>query len=170
MPEIFASDDEPRREEKEDLGGGVALSFLSNTLQAVETSSSLLSHAVKIQNKDHLDISDQQNKTARILRLAMAGGFLMVVADIIVISEVSGIATRVILGGASVVGLSLVYYLRSILMPANRDLLKERKTIRAEAAALIDKQEQGIENLRHLLTDSEHFRAIIATPQDRKVT
>jgi hypothetical protein len=168
MLSIFTSDEEPRREERADLGGGLAFSLVSNKLRAIENNSSPISHALSIYMQDHLDIASQQNKTARVLRLVMAGGFLMVTANIVVMSEVSSITTRVVLGGASVVGLSLVYYFRSTILPVNRDLLAQRKAIRT-SAALIDQRERDIEMLRPLLnSDPENFLAIMTKLQNKK--
>jgi hypothetical protein len=169
MPETLTFDDDPRREEKADLGEGLALSLISNTLRVVENRSPLFSHAISMQSKDHEDYRDQQSKTARILRIAMAGGFLLVAANLIVISVVSGVATRIILGGASAAGLSLVYYLRSTLVALNRELQKERKTIRAESIALIDKEDPSVEELRKLLKEPERLRAIVITSQERGI-
>jgi hypothetical protein len=170
MAEILTFDDDPRREEKADLGDDLALSLISNTLRVVENRSSLISHAMSMQGKDHEDYREQQGKTARILLIAMTGGLLLVAANIMVISVVSGVATRIILGSASAAGLGLVYYLRSTLVALNRELQKERKTIRDESIALIDKEDPVVEELRNLLKEPERFRAIVITPQEKEIT
>lgn len=144
--------------------------MISNTLRVIENRSSLVTHAISMQSEDHEDYREQQIKTARILRIAMTGGFLLVAANLIVISVVSGVETRIILGGASAAGLSLVYYLRSTLITLNRELQRERKTIRAESTALISKKDPIVEELRSLLKEPGGRRAIIMKPQEKEIT
>jgi hypothetical protein len=164
---IFTSDEGSHREEREDLGDGLIFGFLSSRLRPVKVEPSV-SHALDIYMKDHIDIARQQNKMAQTLRLVMAGGFLMIIANIIVMSEVSSVATRIVLGGASIVGLSLVYYFRSTIIPVNRDLLSQRKDIRI-SVALIDQRERTIEMLRPLLKDDpDRFVAILPKTQDKR--
>jgi hypothetical protein len=163
---IFTSDEEPRREERDDLGGGLIFGFLSHRLRRVNVEP-VVSHALDIYMKDHVDIARQQNRMAQTRRLVMGGGFLMIIANIVVMAEVSSVATRVVLGGASAIGLSLVYYFRSTIMPVNRDLLSQRKDIRVSAAR-IDERERAIKMLQPLLKeDPERFVAILGKLQGK---
>lgn len=165
---IFTSDEEPRREELDDLGDGLIFGLLSSRLRPVDVEPPV-SRALDIYMKDHIDIAKQQNKMAETLRLVMAGGFLMIIANIIVMSEISSVATRVILGGASVAGLGLVYYFRSTMIPVNREYMSHRKDSRTSIAFMVQ-QERNIEMLRPILKDDpDRFIAILAKLQNKRM-
>lgn len=161
MPHTFISDDDPRRQERADLGEGVSLSFYSNKLHPTQQSESLSTFsALEMHQRDHFDMAVQQNRTARIIRVVMLVGFLMITANVVVITETTNLMTRIVLGGASALALSLVYFFRSTIMPVNRELLAQRKDIRASASQ-IEERERDIAMLRPLLNSNpDGFQAV----------
>ena len=90
----------------------------------------------------------------------MLVGFLMITANVVVITETTNLMTRIVLGGASALALSLVYFFRSTIMPVNRELLAQRKDIRASASQ-IEERERDIAMLRPLLNSNpDGFQAV----------
>jgi hypothetical protein len=148
---IFTSDDEPRREERADLGEGLRFVSYSNKLKPSQQNEDTTSWTpLQMYQKDHFEIANQQNKLARTIRLVMVLGFLMIVAEIIAISQTSSLTARIAIGGAGALGAGLVYYIRSTFMPSNQHLLTQRKEIR-ESATEAYQREQEIEILRPFL-------------------
>jgi hypothetical protein len=164
---IFASDEGAEQRKTDDLGDGLIFGYLSSRIRPVNIERPI-TRALEMYINDHRDIARQQNKMAQTLRLVMLGGFVMVIANIVVMSTVSSVAARIVLGGASVVGLSLVYYFRSTIIPVNRELLSERRNIR-NSAALVDHRERDLEMLQQLLKeDPDRFIAIWTKLQSKR--
>jgi hypothetical protein len=169
MSQLFTSDDEPHREERADLGEGVYLSFYSNWLrQATQDQGSSMFLALEMHKRDHLDTSLQQNRFARIISVATVVGFLMIMANIIVMTEIDSLTTRIVLGGASALALSLVYFFRSTIMQVNRELLAERKDIRASTSQIAERErERQVEMIRPFLSNNTDSAQMLWKPQHR---
>jgi hypothetical protein len=156
----FISDGRRQREQLGDLDGQPDGYRLYEDTYSLRSDSSEMynAHLLGVLKNDHRDLALQQNKLARIIRAVTTSGLLISAANIAVIAESDAVSSRVLLGVATTLSGGLVFYIRSTLLPHNRELLAERRELRRSATAHAER-EKKIKELRSVLAAPDHFRA-----------